>query len=170
MASPVSSLRTDLLKWVYHIPFREEVHSKTEVAQWGWFCFPFNLQTGTCGNFRCFFFFFFSHHDVVVGFHCQLVGRDQGHCSVPSSTQACSAQQRWIRCNVSNSDLEIFPVWARRDGNEKEKESLKHLFLKIGRRALSLFLMMQIIRNICNPCSVVKTKQTQTIPESIERY
>lgn len=161
MASPVSSLRTDLLKWVYHIPFREEVHSKTGVAQWGWFCFPFNLQKGTYGNF--WRFFFFPHHDVVVGFHCQLVGRDQGLCSVPSSTQACSVQQRCIRCNVSNSYLEIFPVQARRDGNEKEKESLKHLFLKIERRALSLFLMMQIIRNICNPCPVVKTKQYQRV-------
>lgn len=127
----------------------------------GMILFPLQPAKGDIWQFLEIFFF--PHHDVVVGFHCQLVGRDQGLCSVPSSTQACSVQQRCIRCNVSNSYLEIFPVQARRDGNEKEKESLKHLFLKIERRALSLFLMMQIIRNICNPCPVVKTKQYQRV-------
>ena len=43
----------------------------------------------------------FSHHDLGVGFHCQLVGRDHGCCSVPNDTQDSPAQQRIIQSKMS---------------------------------------------------------------------
>lgn len=103
------------------------------------------------GNFWDFLFFL---HNQVVGFHCQLVGGDQGCCSVPSSTQACSAQRRCIRCNVSTSYLEI-PQFEQ-GGMEWKREGKSEAFIFGVWRVLSLFLMMQITLG-----SVVKTKPKQ---------
>lgn len=63
----------------------------------------------------------FSHHDLGVGFHCQLVGRDHGRRSVPNNTQDSPAQQRIIQSKTSialrlrNPGTILWGGWVRKE-------------------------------------------------------